>query len=212
VTSRRQEDRDALANLGRRSWPAFLREHSGLPGARANLELAEAVAEAGDAAVFATLVATDDEYLVLCGVVGLGQLLAEAPSSELQAQLREHAADARWRIREGVAMALQRIGDVDPARLRRLTDAWAADADLLVQRAAVAGVCEPRLLRTAATRAHALALCQEVTDSLAARPAVERAAEGVRSLRQALAGILLERRRRGGPDGRAATIHCPEWT
>jgi hypothetical protein len=70
-----------------------------------------------------------------------------------------HATDPRWRVREGVAMALQRLGDVDQLRLRRLTLSWAGEADPLVQRAAVAGMCEPRLLRGDGNRAHALALC-----------------------------------------------------
>ncbi len=172
--------------MSRATWPAYLREHSGLPGARANLELAEAVADAGDAVDFTRLISTDDEYLVLCGVVGLGHVLAVGRSPDVEARLREHATDHRWRVREGVAMALQRLGDADAPRLRRLTRDWAEDADPLVQRAAVAGVCEPRLLRSPDTRAHALALCQAVTASLAGRPAEQRASDGVRVLRQAL--------------------------
>jgi hypothetical protein len=186
VTTRRDGYREALGTLGRRSWPAYLREHSGLPGARANLELAEAVADSGDAALFARLIAADEEYLVFCGVVGLGQLLAGGPDAELETELRRHASDNRWRVREAVALALQRLGDADLARLRRLTLVWAEDADPLVQRAAVAGVCEPRLLRTPESRAHALALCEAVTDSLAASPALERPGDDVRALRKAL--------------------------
>jgi hypothetical protein len=83
-------------------------------------------------------------------------------------------------------MALQRLGDADPARLRRLTAAWATEPDPLIQRAAVAGICEPRLLVSAENAAHALALCRDVTDSLAARPAAERTTEAVRTLRKAL--------------------------
>jgi hypothetical protein len=183
VTTRRRQYRDALGALAHPDWPAYLGEHSGLPGPRANLELANAVADAGGDAVFDTLIATGDEYLVLCGVIGLGRRLAEG--SDVVARLKEHAADPRWRLREGVAMALQRLGDADPARLRRIASAWAKDGDPLVQRAAVAAVCEPRLLRTPESRGHALDLCQAVTDSLRARPASGRGAE-VRVLRQAL--------------------------
>jgi hypothetical protein len=42
-----------------------------------------------------------------------------------------------------VAMGLQRLGDADPAALRRVAAAWAKDHHPLVRRAAVAGVCEP---------------------------------------------------------------------
>jgi hypothetical protein len=63
------------------------------------------------------------------------------------ARLHALASDARWRVREDVAMALRRLGGADPPRLFALAAAWAKDEDPLVQREAVAGVCEPRLLR-----------------------------------------------------------------
>jgi hypothetical protein len=185
MTTRRQQYHEALTDLAHADWPGYLREHSGLPGPRANLELAQAVADAGDGPVFDALIATGDEYLVLCGVIGLGRRLADGSEASVVAGLKEHAADPRWRIREGVAMALQRLGDADPARLRRVASAWAKDHDPLVQRAAVAAVCEPRLLRTPESRAHALDVCQAVTDSLRARAPSTRGAE-VRVLRQAL--------------------------
>src|SRR5689334_8149120 len=107
VSSRRQQSRDALAALDVGGWPEYLREHSGLPGPRANLELAQAVADVGIAEVFDDLIASDDEYLVLCGVIGLGARLAARPDPALVRRLRGHAMDGRWRIREAVAMALQ---------------------------------------------------------------------------------------------------------
>ncbi len=184
---KRESYAQRLSALDRPQWEGFLRENSGLPGPRANLELLDAVVDVGDASIFDALIATDDEYLLSCGVVGLGQVLAEATGLGGPAQrLHGFASDKRWRVREAVAMALQRLGDADPGRLRRLTEQWAADADPLVQRAAVAGVCEPRLLDTPASRAHALALCQAVTDSFAARPPEQRRTAANRTLRQAL--------------------------
>ncbi len=129
-------------------WASYLREHSGLPGPRANLELVQAVADEGDAARLDALIDTDDEYLVMCGVVGLGRLLAEG--AEVVPRLRRHAMDSRWRVREAVAMALQRLGDADLPRLVDLASDWANDDHPLVQRAAVAGICEPRLLKDTA--------------------------------------------------------------
>ncbi len=186
TSARRKQYREVLSALDRESRLPFLLEHSGLPGPRANLELVEAVADIGDLRTFESLVDSGEEYLALCGVVGLGQVLASGPSPKLESALRSCARDARWRIREGVAIALQRVGDADPARLRQLTAGWAADPDPLVQRAAVAGMCEPRLLVTADNATHALGLCRDVTDSLAARPAAERTTEPVRTLRKAL--------------------------
>ena len=60
---------------------------------------------------------------------------------------------------------------------------WADDPHPLVQRAAIAGICEPRLLRDGAART-ALELCQRITDSLVAR--TDRKHPDVRTLRKAL--------------------------
>lgn len=165
---------------------AYLRENSGLPGPRGNLELMQAVADEGDAAYFDQLIATDEEYLVCCGVVGLGRLLAEHADTDQLRRLRGHATDARWRVREAVAMALQRLGDADLPRLLTVVTAWAGDPHPLVQRAAVAGICEPRLLATVGAATAAVDVCDAVTRSLAAKPPSERADTDVRTLRQGL--------------------------
>lgn len=174
---RRDQYRTELSALPAARWPGYLRERSGLPGPRANLELAQAVADAGDAGAFAALIGTDDEYLVLCGVIGRW----DEPD-----RLREHATDGRWRVREGVALALQRLGDADLRRLLDLVAEWSTDAHPLVQRAAVAGICEPRLVKDPDAARCAVRICADVTRSLADRPAGERADAGVRALRQAL--------------------------
>ena len=188
--TRVEEYRAALRALDPPAWAGFLTEHSGLPGPRGNLELAKALAEEADAATLDALVATDDEYLVFCGVVGLGRLLAEEADggrrSELVERLHRHAADERWRVREAVAMALQRLGDADLGRLVEVVGDFAADPDPLVQRAAVAGICEPRLLRSADMARAAVRACACVTASVAARALESRRDAGVRTLRQAL--------------------------
>jgi len=183
---RRDEERAALRGLGRPDSVSYLSNHSGLPGPRANIELALAVADEGDSSCFDELIATKDEFLVMCGTIGLGRLLAECRDDEIEGRLRAHAVDPRWRIREAVAMALQRVGDTDIGRLLDLADNWSLDPRALVQRAAVAGVCEPRLLRASDAAARAVALCGRVTDALAKRPTDERKADDVRVLRQAL--------------------------
>ncbi len=85
-------------------------------------------------------------------------------------RLRARASDGSWRVREAAAMALQRIGDAEPATLRALVASWVADPDPLVRRAAVAGVCEPRLLRDPATATAALDACAAATASIGALP------------------------------------------
>ncbi len=172
---------------------AFALEHSGLPGPRGNLELIAALAESGDEPVLRRWAAMDPVaapgneppvVLVVAGLVGLGILLARGRTDVLP-DLHRAASDPRWRVREGVAMALQRLGAVDAGTLLRLTVPWAYDADPLVQRALVAGLCEPANLRDPAIAARVVGVLDRVTASLCARP--ERRSEpAARVLRQAL--------------------------
>lgn len=175
--------RAALRALDRSAWPAFLDEHSGLPGPRANTALAAAFATAADIAQVDELLTSGDEYRTMCAAAALG-FRADEPATAARA--RSLAADGRWRVREGVAMGLQLLGDDAPGSLVTLARTWAQDADPLVQRAAVAAVCEPRLLRTAAAAAAALAVCAQLTDRLVAVPAARRRDPALRTLRQAL--------------------------
>lgn len=84
------------------------------------------------------------EFLAFCGVVGFGRLLAEG-NPNLPEALRTCASDPRWRIREAVAMALQRLGDANMEQLLGAMQEWSA-GNAFEQRAAAAALCEPRLL------------------------------------------------------------------
>ena len=183
---RTESFRQDLRMLSADGRTAYLDAHSGLPGPRGNLELLQVAVDEGDADWFDHLLAGPNEYRVTVGAAGLGRLLAERADPELVRRLHVLAADSRWRVREGVAMALQRLGDAAPDRLWGLAWTWAEDPDPLVQRAAAAGVCEPRLLRRTEAAAEAVRLCATITDRLAARPAGQRRTVGVRTLRQAL--------------------------
>lgn len=178
-----EEYRTDLATLERSSWPDYLDSHSGLPGPRGNIELASAVADLGDPDLYDELIASGDEYRTFCGVLGLGDLAEELAVTR---RLYQHASDERWRIREAVAMALQRLGDIDLPALEAIVLEWADDPDPLVQRAAAAGICEPRLLRSPKAAAVAVEVCERATRNLAARPAATRREAGVRALRQGL--------------------------
>jgi hypothetical protein len=171
-----------LGALPAAQWDTHLRKHSGLPGARANLELAEAAADVGDEPVFRRWLGSGDEYLPLCGAIGIGRLVAEG-RDDLWRLLRDTADDQRWRVREGVAMGLQRVGDADVERLLDEVDTW-VDGSPLRRRAAVAGVCEPRLLRNPAAAERAVALVGRVTETLLEEK--DRRDTDVRTLRQAL--------------------------
>lgn len=172
-----------LQGLDRSGWPAYLAAHSGLPGPRANLRLVEAFAALADGPTVDELLRRDEEYLTLCAAAALS-LWSEDPACETRA--RALAADDRWRVREGVAIGLQLLGDVTPSALASIATRWAEDQDPLVQRAAVAAVCEPRLLRTASAAAVAVEVCRRTTAHLVALPTERRKEAGARTLRQAL--------------------------
>jgi hypothetical protein len=147
-------------------------------------------------------------FLAFCGVVGLGAIMArrggfacinaqsavnqppavngepsvtqENPPLQL---LRTLASDPRWRIREGVAMALQRWGDADMiAVLAAMTD-WAG-GNPLEQRAAAAALCEPRLLRQPEHASAVLHILDEITASIP--QLTDRKGDAFKTLRQGL--------------------------
>lgn len=179
-----------LQDLDKGDWDAFLLAESGLPGPRGNIELARAVAREGDAACFDRYLAMDAvqapsnspaEFLAFCGVLGLGRLIAagERPLSAL----RKPANDARWRMREATAMALQTVGRANLERLGEL-QIWAGGT-YLEQRAATAGLCEPDLLASP----QACALAFDVLDSVMGgmQRASNRKTEEFRALRKGMA-------------------------
>lgn len=172
-------------------WEAFLKKHSGLPGPRGNLELAQAAADAGSKRQFkewlrydeaSAPVNTQGEFVAFCGVVGYGRLLAEGETSALQL-LRKWASDGRWRLREAVAMAMQRYGERDMDGMLTAAEDWARGTPL-EQRAAAAAVCEPRLLSKPAYARRVLRMLDRITGSMAR--AEDRRSEECRALRQGL--------------------------
>lgn len=156
-------------------WEPFLLKESGLPGPRANLELMQAVADEGELPLFRRFASLSPEqaptnspevFLVCCGVVGLGRLLADGDERQWK-PLRKHANDPRWRVREAVVLGLQRLGDVDLKRLLTPMIEWGG-GNWLEQRAAVAVLCEPRLLKSPAAAQATLRLLDAITSGIAA--------------------------------------------
>ena len=174
-----------------RNWDQFLLKESGLPGPRANLELVQAVADEGTLELFQRyLTYTPDRastnspevFLTVCGIVGLGRLLAEGDVDQL-AVLHEYANDPRWRVREAVSMGLQRWGDADmPALLKAMTS-W-VKGTLLERRAAAAALCEPRLLKDSRHARRVLKFLDTITTSVVRE--TDRKSEDFKTLRQAL--------------------------
>lgn len=186
---------------GLSSWEPYLLAHSNLPGPRGNLELAHAVADLGHEEQFLRWSSLSPQdapentpavFLAFCGALGLGELLRRAAKGESAVQtsteallerLRALAADPRWRVREAVATALQRWGDGDMPALLSEMATWAL-GNRFEQRAAMAALCEPRLLAVSEHAATVLTVLDRITATLPA--AADRKTDAFKVLRQAL--------------------------
>lgn len=146
---------------------ACLREHSGLPGPRANLELAHAF---GDLVAAHDAIATElllswartpvvdapanhpEEFVPFCAVIGLGERLATVAAdvrTSVERALEAAASDRRWRLREAAAMAAQRAAEREPALLRAVVAQWVERGAPLLLRAALAALAHPPVLHDA---------------------------------------------------------------
>lgn len=187
--SKRDTYRTVLESLD--EWESFLLGESGLPGKRANLELVQVVADMGNRALFEAYLTngpetaptnSPQEFLALCGIVGLGRLVAEG-QSDLLAAIKHHANDPRWRMHEGVRMALQRLGEKDMERLIDEVEGW-VEGSCLERRAAAAALCDPGLLRDKEHARRTLAILDAITASV--HEADERSSDGFMALRKGL--------------------------
>jgi hypothetical protein len=172
-------------------WEDYLLRESGLPGPRSNLELLAVAAEMGDPQRLGAYLALTPEqaprddphvFLVTVALLNLGHQLAKGDLNVLP-EIRRLANDPRWRVREVVAMALSLWGEVNmPALLDEMTS-WAGGT-ALEQRAAAAGLCEPRLLHAPEYARRTLAILDTITASIPSR--AERRSEEFKALRKGL--------------------------
>jgi hypothetical protein len=133
-------------------------------------------------------VGSDREFLPVAAVLAYGQVAVSRREwwQDEVAKLRHAAADGRWRVREMVAAAFQRMLDANWDRAYTdLTD-WLNDKNPLVIRAAVAAVAEPPILKAIHRAENALALQWLAIDWFVELPAARRRDEDVRVLRQGL--------------------------
>ena len=184
---------------------AYLAGESHLPGPRGNLELAGAFAAlvearvgAGDESVWPLCLAlaamspaeapTNDpgEFVAFCGVRGIGAAGAADPDLAPAALARLHdlAGDCRWRLREAVAQALQRL--LASRREETLTAlrAWVMEPAPLLWRAVAAGLADPPLLKESSLAMAALVLHETILANLGTLG--DRRSDAFRSLRQGL--------------------------
>jgi hypothetical protein len=184
-----EQYREVLRHL--EDWEAYLLQESCLPGPRANLELAYAVGLEGSEELFLRFASLEVEaapanspevYLAVCGVLGLGYLAARGGRKHFSI-LRDRASDSRWRVREAVALGLQKYGQATIEGLLRLMSAW-SEGSLLERRAVVASLCEPILLTDRNDASRIIDLIDAITASVLGEE--ERRTEEFRILRKAL--------------------------
>lgn len=182
----------------------YLTGKSNLPGPRGNLELAEAFADSvtsfsqqnadslwkisqtlSTISVKEAPVNNPREFLTFCGVRGLGVVGATSKEYYLKAvaRLREMAHDSRWRVRESVAMSIQRLAKMHPEVLIEL-DGWVVTGDWLAMRAVVGSVADPLLLKNGDVAKHSLELHKTIFAEVLRSS--DRKNEEFRTLRQAL--------------------------
>lgn len=151
----------------------YLLEHSHLPGPRGNLELLHAFAREADEATVTRCLAciapdtanSPEEFAGMCGILGYAWIHRARPGQALSF-LRPYARHSSWRIREAVAMGIQALAEGRMSETIPLLASWIA-GDGLEQRAVVAGLCEPGLLREEKSTAAVLAILETITRRLA---------------------------------------------
>lgn len=174
-------------------WPLltnYMLQESNLPGPRGNLELAGYFAklfgkpEVTDTA-WALLSAwvqiaeadakTNDphEFLPFCAVCACGAHYPYAVAgrrSQSEEYIQSAMNDSRWRMREAAAMGLQYIGEFSFALLRPLLESWRPDSTLLEQRAFVAALAHPPLLKEESNVLYCLELADEIMKGIVSGP------------------------------------------
>lgn len=184
----------------------YLSSNSNLPGPRGNLELAYAFAEVtedvatknqlskiwelalrlADVSASEAPVNNPREFLPFCGAVALGAIASTHKELLRQAfpVFKKLASDSRWRMREGVAMGLQRLIAKQGQSVLAELESWIEKDEWLAMRAVAAGVAEPALLKDEPIAKGALALHEMVFSQMLA--AEDRKTSEFRTLRQAL--------------------------
>ncbi len=198
----------------------YLRDQSRLPGARANLELAQDFSQIlalkaphvpHQARVLLRHLMSDEkrvvtntpgEFVLLCGVLASGYCAAALPLWRLDVfpQLTRYACSLSWRVREATALALQKLLVAAPGEMLSALVELLARGDCLQQRACLAAISEPSLLASAEFVTPALAMQRVAIERLHALPTTQRRHPDVRVLRQAL-GYTLSVVTAACPDG-----------
>jgi hypothetical protein len=150
----------------------YLLKNSNLPGPRGNLELLYDFSKTADAGIVRKCleyIKTDtsnspEEFVGMCGILGYAQI-NKAGNKAVLAFLRNYASHHSWRIREAVAMGIQEISVENIGETLENIGPW-VDGNFLEQRAVVAGLCEPKLLKNESSNINILDILEKITRNL----------------------------------------------
>jgi hypothetical protein len=93
-------------------------------------------------------------------------LVNEIEKEKIIKKLQRLANDERWRIRESVAMAFQRIGERNFTNLRDVFTQWMNDASLVEQRAVIATLAHPPILDNDENTRFCLEVVEQILEKL----------------------------------------------
>ena len=146
-----------------------LLKNSGLPGPRGNLALLysfskNATKEEVDKCF--TFYKDDlyncpEEFVVMCGIVGYCILNKDNIKDTLD-EIRKYASHSSWRIREAVAIGIQEIAEENMPEIISNLKNW-MEGNYLEQRAIVAALCEPKLLKEGSIVLEVLKILSNIT-------------------------------------------------
>jgi hypothetical protein len=180
--------------------------NSNLPGRRANLEMAFALSdcfEKTDASEIHwrmllewTRISPNDapvnhprEFLPFCAILSLGSLYNNADKKRKEhiiSIIRASASDRRWRIREAVAMAFQRVSEKNFIAIKEIFSEWIKKASLLEKRAILAALAHPPVLDHKENVIFCFRIADEILQSLLKLNRIERKSEEFAILRKGL--------------------------
>ncbi len=187
----------------------YLISNSNLPGLRGNLELAEVFADLvenyfhNNPAKLWNLclkfseISPDEapvndpkEFLPFCGAWAIGCIgsVSKTYFDESLIKLKELANDQRWRMRESVAKAIQKLMVNERKRTLKHLEGWINNNNWLEMRAVAAGIAEPYLLQDEEMAKDALKLHEDIFERIISIK--ERKSEEFKVLRKGLGYTL----------------------
>ncbi|UCE13997.1 MAG: HEAT repeat domain-containing protein [Candidatus Heimdallarchaeota archaeon] len=187
----------------------YFTNNSNLPGRRANIEMATAFSEVVEESSVDDIdtlwnfceelikitpidAPTNDpnEILPFCGTKALGSIgvVTENYYPKIIAYLKDLSNDPRWRMREAVGMAIQKLLINNSQKLLDELEEWIVNDNWLEMRAVAAGIAHPRVLEKNNLGFFALQLHKDIFEAIL--NSTERKSDNFKILRKGLCYTL----------------------